>query len=77
MVLHYEDFIKKMKSCPIPIAYGPSGTGKTIALHYGLSFLGADDFRFFHNLSLAKAMQLCSVTNIPIGLDDPDTKSHF
>ena len=66
-----------MKSCPIPVAFGASGTGKTTALHTGLSLLGADDFRFFHNLSPAKALQLCSITNIPLGLDDPDTKSQF
>ena len=77
MVLHYQAFMKKMKSCPVPIAYGPSGTGKTTALHSGLSLLGADDLRFFRHLSPAKAMQLCSVTNIPLGLDDPDTKSSF
>ena len=77
LVVHYQSFITKMKSCPIPIGYGPSGTGKTTALHSGLSLLGADDFRFFHHLSPAKAMQLCSLTNIPLGLDDPDTKSNF
>ena len=67
----------KMKSCPIPIGFGSSGTGKTTALHSGLSLLGADDFRFFHHLTPAKAMQLCSLTNIPLGLDDPDTKGNF
>ena len=66
-----------MKSCPIPIAFGPSGTGKTTALHSGLSLQGADDFRFFHHLTPAKAMQPRSLTNIPLGLDDPDTKGRF
>ena len=42
------------------------------SLHCGLSLLGADNIRFYHHLSPAKAMQLCSVTNIPLGLDDPD-----
>ena len=32
MVLHYQAFIKSMKSCPILIAYGPSGMGRTTAL---------------------------------------------
>ena len=31
--------------------------------------------RFYHHLSAAKALQLCSITNIPLGLDDPDSKS--
>ena len=42
------------------------------SLHCGLSLLGADDIRFYHHLSSAKAMQLCFVTNIPLGLDDQD-----
>ena len=77
MTLHYQEFIHKLRSCPIPVGYGPSGTGKTTALHSGLSLLGADSFRFFHQLSPAKALQLCSLTNIPLGLDDPDSKSQF
>ena len=67
MTLHYQEFIEKMRNCPITVGYGPSGTGKTTALHSGLSLLGADGFRFFHHLSPAKALQLCSVTNIPLG----------
>ena len=77
MALHYEAFIRHMKSCPVPIAHGPSGTGKTTALHCGLGLLGADDLRFFRQLSSSKALQLCAVTNLPLGLDDPDTKSNF
>lgn len=77
MALHYHSFIEKLKSCPIPVAYGRSGTGKTTSLHCGLSLLGADDFRFYHHLSPAKALQLCSITNVPLGLDDPDVKSNF
>ena len=77
MTLHYQDFIRKLRSCPVTVGFGPSGTGKTTALHSGLSVLGADGFRCFHQLSSAKALQLCSVTNIPLGLDDPDSKSNF
>ena len=51
MVLHYQTFIEKFKSCPVTLAYGKSGTGKTTALHCGLGLVGADNFRFFHNLS--------------------------
>ena len=76
-MLHYKSFIKRMKSCPVPIGCGPSGTGKTTALHCGLSLLGADDLRLFHHLSPAKAIPLCSLTNLPLGLDDPDTKVNF
>lgn len=33
--------------------------------------------RFYYHLSAAKAFQLCSITNIPLGLDDPDNKSNY
>ena len=77
MVLHYTKFKEHLTNCPIPIGFGKSGTGKTNALRCGLGLLGAHDFRFYHNLSPAKALQLCSITNIPLGLDDPDSKSAF
>ena len=77
MALHFETFIENLKSCPILLAYGQSGSGKTTALSCALSLLGADNLRFFRDISPAKIMQLCSVTNIPLGLDDPDTKGGF
>ena len=66
MVLHYTKFIECLTNCPIPIGFGKSGTGKTNALRCGLGLLGAHDFRFYHHLSAAKALQLCSITNIPL-----------
>ena len=77
MSLHYKSFIDNLSSCPITLAYGASGTGKTTALHCGLGLLGADDLRFFRDLSPAKAFQLCSITSIPLGVDDPDSKGSF
>ncbi len=77
MALHYQQFIEKLKCCPILFAYGKSGSGKTTALLSGLSLFGADNLRFFRGLSSAKVTQLCSITNIPLGLDDPDTKGGF
>lgn len=70
-------FIEKLKSCPITIGYGHSGTGKTTSLHSGLSLLGADAWFKVLLPSAAKAFQLCSITNIPLGLDDPDSKSNY
>ncbi len=46
MALHYTAFIDTMKSCPVTLAYGSSGTGKTTALHCGLSIRGANETRF-------------------------------
>ena len=77
MALHYESFIAKLKCCPVPLAYGSSGTGKTTAVHCGLGLLGADDVRFFRKITPAKVAQLCATSNIPLVVDDPDTKSGF
>ena len=77
MALHFSTFIEKLKSCPVPLAYGESGSGKTTALHCGLGLLGADDMRFFRELTPAKVFELCSISNIPLGVDDPDSKSGF
>ena len=79
VALHFQSFIAKLKSCPITLAYGPgeSGSGKTTALHCLLSLIGADELRFFRELTLAKVLQLCSTTNILLALDDPDTKGTF
>ena len=77
MALHYTTFIDTMKSCPITLAYGSSGTGKTTALHCGLALVGADDIQFYQEPTTAMVQKLCSETNIPLGVDDPDTKGAF
>ena len=73
IALHYQSFVKKFKSCPVPIAFGESGTGKTTALWSGLSLLGAHKNSFFSKISKEKALQLCCMSNIPIGIDDPQS----
>ena len=77
MALHYESFIKGLNYCPIPLAYGCSGTGKTTTVHCGLGLFGADDIRFFRKITPAKVSQLCSMSSLPLVVDDPDTKSGF
>ena len=59
------------------MAYGSSGTGKTTAVHCGLGLLGADNIRFFRKVTAAKVAQLCSLSSLPLVVDDPDTKSGF
>ena len=59
---------------------GSTGSKDSItstAPHCALNLLGADELRYFHQLSPAKALQLYSLSSIPLGLDDPDTKSNF
>ena len=65
MALYYQTFIEKLRSCPIKLAYGQSGTGKTTAVHYGLGLMGVHNLWFFCDLSPAKVFQLCLVTSKP------------
>ena len=71
MALHYETILSKFLSCPVPIAFGPSGTGKTTALRCGLSLIGAYPDRFFSHGTKEKYLELCSTMSFPIGIDDP------
>ena len=40
MALHYHTILGKFLFCPIPLAFGESGTGKTTALRCGLAITG-------------------------------------
>ena len=59
------------------LAYGSSGTGKMTAVDCGFGLLGADDIRLFRRITPAKVAQLCSMSSIPLVVDDADTKSGF
>ena len=75
-VLHYEELIKKLRFCPIPLAFGISGTGKTTALECALSLFGARESRLYSKITLAKMFDLCcECPGIPIGIDDPHSKN--
>ena len=71
---HCVAFLKKFKSCPVLLAFGESGTGKTTALWCALALIGAQNNYFFSKLSKEKVLQLCCTLNIPIGIDDPQSK---
>lgn len=76
LVLHYQDFIDKLRYCPIPIAFGPSGTCKTTALESALSLLGAHKTRIYSKVTREKIFEMCCENaGIPLGVDDPHSKS--
>ena len=64
-----------MKFCPIPLAFGESGTGKTTALLCGLSLLGIQDNRFYSKVTKEKILQLLCDSGVPLGVDDPQSRS--
>lgn len=75
LALHYQTMVKKLKFCPVPLAFGMSGTGKITALLCGLSLLGIQDTRFFSKVTKEKILQLVGHSGIPLGVDDPQSKS--
>ena len=54
-----------------------SGTDKTTALFCGLSLLDIQDTRFFSKVTKEKILQLVSRSGIPLGVDDPQSKSEI
>lgn len=76
MAMYYKRIIESLLFCPIPIAYGKcSGTGKTTSLIIGLSPAGAYPSRFVSEASYQKYTHLCSSSCLPLGIDDPKSKS--
>ena len=68
MAFHYGIVIATKKSCGVPLAFGPSGTGKTMSLRCGLSLFGAHNQHMFQQGTLQFFSNRCTV---PFGIDDP------
>ena len=77
LCLHYQMMLQKCKSCPIPLVFGDSGTGKTTALLCALALYGAQNSHFYSKITKEMVLQICSNTGIPIGVDDPQSKSEI
>ena len=75
LCLQYETMLKKLNFCPIPIAFGVAGTGKTTALQSTMALMGALKNRLFSKITKAKMLQLCGASGIPLGVDDPESKT--
>ena len=74
MALHYNTILGKFLFCPVPLAFGESGTGKTTALRCGLSIVGAYR-RFFSKATVEKYAELSSDSCLPFGIDDPKSRA--
>ncbi len=72
--LHYQSMLKKLKFCPVPLAFGQSVTGKTTALLCDLSLLGVQEVCFYSKLMKEKVLQMCASSCLPLGVDDPQSK---
>lgn len=74
MVLHYQLMQKRVSFCPIPLAFGSSGTGKTTALRCALGMMGIVSKRLYCSITKEKIVDLCCSSGIPLGVDDPQSK---
>lgn len=77
LALHYQSIQRKLKSCPVPLVFGDSGTGKTTALLCGLALYGAQDTHFYSRVTKEKVLQICTLSSIPVGVDDPQSRSEI
>ena len=76
LILHYQEFIEKIRYCPIPLAFGTSGTGKTTALECAMALVGARESRLYSKVTREKIYDMCcECVGIPVGVDDPHSKS--
>lgn len=71
MAFHYNNIIATKKSCGVPLAFGPSGTGKTLSLRCALALFGAQKQHMFQQGTLQFFSNRCSECTIPFGIDDP------
>ena len=74
IILHYRLMRKKMKFCPVPLAFGPSGTGKTTSLLCALSLFGGTTNRFYSMVTKEKIIDPCCTCGVPLGVYDPQSK---
>ena len=75
LALHYTSFIDKFNYCPIPLAVGASGTGKTTALHSAFSLMGAQKSRVYSKATREKIFSMCCDSGVPVGVDDPHSRT--
>lgn len=75
MALHYTTILRNFLFCPVPLAFGESGTGKTTSLRCGLAIVGAHPDRFYSKASLEKYCELSSGSSLPFGIDDPKSRT--
>ena len=77
LVLHYQLFQKRLTFCPVPLAFGPSGTGKTTALRCAMGMLGVSDTRMYCSITKEKIIDLCCQSTLPVAVDDPKSRGEI
>ena len=67
MSFHYNAVFAQKLFCPVPLAFGPSGTGKTIVLHCALALFGAHMQHIYQRCTLQYYASRCAECSIPFG----------
>ena len=75
MALHYKTILSKFLFCPVPLAFGNSGAGKTTALRCGLAITGCHPERFYSKATVEKYIELSADSYMPFAIDDPKSKA--
>lgn len=70
MSFHYTEIIKVYGGCSIVVATGPSSTGKTTAIKFGLSLFGCSNNNMFVKGTNRGFLERSSMSCLPYGIDD-------
>ena len=75
MSFHYRTILETNFNCPVTVAHGPSGTGKTTALLSALSLFGGQKNKnnFYSRGTKESFVSILARQTVPIGLDDPQS----
>ena len=73
MSFHYRTILETNLNCPVTVAHGPSGTGKTTALLSALSLFGGQKNNFYSRRTKESFVSILARQTVPIGLDDPQS----
>ncbi|XP_019619611.1 PREDICTED: uncharacterized protein LOC109466335 isoform X1 [Branchiostoma belcheri] len=73
MSMHAELVASRFDSCPVTVAVGPSGLGKTMALKTALSMIGIGENGYLRQFKREAVVSLASRTTLGCFMDDPHT----
>ena len=71
MSFHYQYILDTFEGCPVVVAYGDLGTGKTTSLKAGLAVFGRCRRAIVRRTTAAYIRDRCSLSTVPFGIDDP------
>lgn len=74
MALHYNTVKSKFGFCPVPVAFGHPGTGKTTALKCCLGMMGLLPQRLWSSGTKQMFTQILCNGYMPLGIDDPNSQ---